>query len=199
MNLIFISGPHAAGKTTLIHNLKAADPSLLTPELSSRAPQFHTDPLERIILKIAQRAIENYEYAQIAKTNPEKIILGNRCIYDSEAYARAYLELGWISFEQYELINKLGKNFFPQEVREPEAIVYNPAFEAVKERLQERWKTTERKWKEDDLDYCRAACESFKELKGKRNILYLDSLNPTAEAEAWLKEKVKYALMRKAC
>lgn len=198
MNLAFLSGPHAAGKTTRVKGLEECEPSLLVPKLITTTPKFHTEPLERIILKIGERAIENYEVLQIAKQNENKIILGNRCIYDGDAYAKAYLSLSWITDSQYKLLIDLGKYMFPEEVRDPFAIVYNPPFEVIRERLQNRWKTEEKKWKEEDLEYAKAAGEAFEQFREKEKVLYLEEWNSPSEVLPWLKERVKYSLMQKA-
>jgi thymidylate kinase len=102
-NLVFISGPHGAGKSTLIKKLLKKLPNSVSPELESRTPQFYwgnftgkRNFFHRQALKYAQRAIENYEYWALAIREPGKIIIGDRCVYDGLAYRMAGIQLGWI-------------------------------------------------------------------------------------------------------
>ena len=173
MSLFFISGPHGAGKTTLVEKLQQACPEILVPELKTVTPKFHTSPLERITMKICQRAIENFEALEIAEQNPDRIVLANRCIYDALAYAEAYFSLGRINEKQLEDQRNYSLFAFPEKVRSPKAIVLNPPFSIVRERLDKRWQSEQKKWNEENLDYCRAACSAYAEYEGRKGIIYL--------------------------
>ncbi len=188
-NLFFISGPHGGGKTTLLDKLSLADSRILIPELETTTPKFHTDPLERMILKICQRPIENYETLEIAEKNPDKIIIGNRCIYDAEVYTKAYFNIKWIiEKDKYDLetLNKTIYLAFPERIRSPKAIILNPPFETVKQRLENRWLKKEKKWNEDNLDYLKAACEEYRKYKNNPNVIYIEN-NSDADVENVLK------------
>lgn len=180
-NLIFLGGPHGSGKTTLTELIEKRDFRILVPELYTRTPKFYSDCLNgdvdffyRQVLKHAQRAIENYEYLDIARKNPEKIILGNRCFYDVLAYHEAYFKRGWINKEEKESIFKGLGFLFPGELAEPNIIVLNPGFEVCKRHLQMRWETKKKKFMENDMDYLKAACEAYKRFRDYSNVMYID-------------------------
>lgn len=173
-NLFFLSGPHGAGKSTLERELKKEDPAIVVPELFSRTVKFDTDPKYRKVLKNCERAIESYEYLQIAKQNPDNLVLGNRCVYDVIAYDLVYRELGWISPTCYEACVALTTEMFREENTEPNVIVLNPGFQVVQEHLWRRWSEKEKKWRESDLDYAKAATLAYENFRGRRNVLYID-------------------------
>lgn len=180
-NLVFLSGPHGAGKTTLSRRLEEVLPDILVPKLRTVTPKFHTSVSERQALKLCQKAIENYEALEVAKAQPEKIVLGNRCIYDGYAYGSAFAYLGWVSEEEYKHLVRFSKFVFPREVCEPYAIVLNPPFELVRQRLENRWKSEERKWREENLEYGRAACKAYEPFKSHPKVIYLED-NENIEA-----------------
>lgn len=181
-NLFFLCGPHGCGKTTLAKELEKENQSILNPELYMRTIKFETNPIERLALKICQRSIENYEYREIAKKNPEKIVLGNRCIYDQFAYNGVYFSKNWISYKEYTKYNTISEISFVKELQEPYAIILNPGFEVVKKHLEKRWGEKGKKWKEEDLEYAKLACDAYDRIRyvkersktGKEKILYID-------------------------
>jgi len=173
MNLVFISGPHGAGKTTLVERLQQEYDKILIPELKTITPKFHTNPADRQRLKLSQKAIENFEALEIARENPDRIVIGNRCRYDCDAYSLAFYRLGWVSQEDHRRLVEIARFAFTAELYSPYAIILNPPFEIVRERLQGRWKKEEKKWNEENLDYCRIACDAYLQFEGNPRILYL--------------------------
>ena len=138
-NLVFIAGPQGAGKTTLVNLL--CGPDVIVPDLVTKTISLDTNPEMRLALKICQRALENFEYIKIARVNPEKIVLGNRCIYDQEAFGEVYVRRGWLSQETQSHYNQMAKAFYPSQLHNPRAIVLNPGFSVVWRHLQHRWQT----------------------------------------------------------
>ncbi len=200
MSLFFLSGPHGAGKTTLSARLQEHCGDVLIPKLETIIPRFRTSPLERIALKVCERAIENYEALGIAEKNKEKIVLANRCVYDAEAYAEVYARLGWVNTAEYNQLLDLNGFAFPVRVREPLAIVLNPPFEVTWERLRRRWLTEEKKWNEENEDYLKAACKAYEKFEGKSNVLYLRGSEKVEEISRWLKEKQnEYSTKKVSC
>ncbi|MGV8152193.1 MAG: AAA family ATPase [Candidatus Nanoarchaeia archaeon] len=172
-NLFFLCGPHGSGKTTLANELSKLE-EVLVPELYSRNIKLDTAPQDRLILKICQRSLENFEYLQIARKNPDKIVLGNRCIYDQLVYNELYAKKGWINKKETERYNIFSENFYINGLRNPFAIVLNPGFEVCLNHLKKRWSKKGKKWREEDLEYDRLACEGFEKYRNQDNIFYID-------------------------
>ena len=174
-NLIYLCGPHGSGKTTLGKEIRKEDSRIVIPELFSRNVKFSIEDAEyRQVLKIGARAIENFEYLNYAKNNPEKIILGNRCIYDVLAYNWIYFMKGWINEQTYNNYNLFTLCSFKNENLEPLAIIVSPGMDAVKRHLQKRWNEKGKKWREEDMQYAKLACQAYERFNFKKNILYLD-------------------------
>lgn len=180
-NLFFFGGPHGAGKTTLEKLIAEKVSGAIFPELKTQTPKFYSglpkeqiDFFHRQLLKKAQRAIENYEYLTIAKNNPEKIVIGNRCIYDEEAYNQAYCSMGWISGSQLELLNNLKYLYGP--LNHPRCIILNPGFDICKRHLEKRWETKEKKFMEEDMEYLKEVCIAYERLDSAKDhkILYIN-------------------------
>jgi len=189
-NLIFVSGPHGSGKTTLINNIVERIPHAISPELKTKTPELYWGDDKKIMrmnyhhrqaLKYAKRAFEGYEYFMTAKKNPNNLIIGDRCIYDCHVYNAVEVSLGWLPKsdveEQLQLLHL-------DELLEPKCIVLNPGFDVCKTQLEKRNKETGWiKYKGEDMGYLRAICDAFKEFKD-RNVLYIetaDDLNPVEE------------------
>jgi deoxyadenosine/deoxycytidine kinase len=178
-NLIFLGGPHGSGKTTLAGLIEKEIPELMIPELVTRTPKFYSsdinvDFFHRQALKNAQRAIENYEYLEFAKKNPDRIILGNRCFYDVLAYHDAYFNRGWINKEEKEKLSKEFNCMFSNGLNKPDVVILNPGFNVCKNHLHKRWLSKNKKFMEEDMDYLNAVCESYERFKDLDNVLYID-------------------------
>ncbi|MBI3334807.1 deoxynucleoside kinase [Candidatus Pacearchaeota archaeon] len=171
-NLVFIAGPQGAGKTTLVSLL--CGPDIFMPELKTKTISLELEPLSRLALKICQRSLENVEYMQIAQQHPDKVIIGNRCIYDQEAFNEVYLKRGWLDEETAETYRQLTKKFYLPELQEPFALILNPGFGVVQQHLKQRWKSEGAKWRETDTEYIRLACEAYEQFKGREKIYYID-------------------------
>ncbi len=197
-NLVFISGPHGAGKTTLVERLQKEYNQIIVPELKTTTPKFHTNPSDRQKLKLSQKAIESFEALEIAREHPDKIIIGNRCRYDCDAYSLAFHKLRWITQEDHERLLQIGKFIYTAELYSPLAIILNPPFEIVRERLQGRWKKEEKKWNEDDMDYCKAACSAYEHFEGQPRILYLRDSDNIERIIEWMERNIETKLFARS-
>lgn len=173
-NLFFLCGPHGSGKTTLGEELAKENWNIHIPEIVTATAVLNAEPKDRLALKICQRSLENFEYLQEARKNPEKIILGNRCIYDQQVYNRVYSLRGWIKEKERKKYDLLAEYFYADALKHPYAIVLNPGFEAVKRHLEKRWKDYGRKWRESDMKYAALACSAYEMLKSNKNVFYID-------------------------
>ena len=201
-NLFFIGGPHGSGKTTLVDKLKEQMQDLLVPELMTRTPKFYSgipedevDFFHRQALKHAERAIENYEYYQIAKSEPDKVIIGNRTYYDVLAYDYGYFRRGWITEEERIILEESSRFMVHPDLIEPLTIILNPGFDVCQRHLQERWKTKQKKFMERDRDYLIAICEAYCRFLDYPNVYYIDheidfNGNDASQVIDWM-EKVR--------
>ena len=188
---IYFSGPHGGGKSTLMQKIKESSPEFffLYPEDTLSFPQVTENYFERLKSKLLRyyfEELDQQEYEQknadnrkkeggLKKNNPEKILLCSRCVYDSVAYSRAYLQLGWINQKEYQQLEKITQEVFdklPERV-----VILNPSLETLQKQLQKRWTTGERKWNEENNAYLEAARIEFagvyKRDITEKNILYL--------------------------
>lgn len=183
---IFLSGPHGGGKTTLINKLKESNLFIendfdidFTIDFPSIASLSH---FERSLVRIYHRFYLNNYAEKLVVQNPEKIVLTNRTVYDSESYINVYNSLGWITPHQFEKLNHVLQNFSIQ----PYAIVLNPPFETILQRLQSRRDQAIRTNRdkifqnEDSDEFLLHLRDYFEKFKNNEQVLYLED-NSDAE------------------
>lgn len=196
-NLFYLGGPHGSGKTTLGNEIARENPRVMIPELYSRNPKFNTDSGYRQYLKICGRAIENFEYLEIAKRNPHRIVIANRCIYDVLAYNEVYSKKEWVAEETRADYDIHAFDFFRNENQEPLAIILNPGFKVCKRHLEKRWREKGKKWREEDEEYLAHACRAYERFQGREQIFYIDheidlaTRTEIREANEWILEMFK--------
>ncbi len=181
-NLIFVSGPQGAGKTTLMKKLQRY-PQINFPTLQTKTKEFYwgdayrkeeVNHSHRQCLKIAQRALENEEAHAIARQTND-IILGNRCIYDDRTYGEVFYNLGLVTKKQLETFEILRQNLYRKELQKPRCIVLNPGPEICWEHLQsETRKNGKQKFGQGDRNFLEAVCNEFEYLKLPKEIFYID-------------------------
>ncbi|KKT20947.1 hypothetical protein A3G55_00320 [Candidatus Giovannonibacteria bacterium RIFCSPLOWO2_12_FULL_44_25] len=136
---IFISGPHGGGKSTLLNKLSGVSNLFLennfdidfTVDFPSLSSLSH---FERSLIRLYHRFFIAHYANSLAKSCPDKFIITNRTIYDSEAYINVYRKLNWISKAEFETLDFVMKNFGDR----PNAIILNPSLHTIKSRLRTR-------------------------------------------------------------
>ncbi len=179
-NLLFCSGPHGSGKTTLISNLIQENVFLLENDFDINfLENFNTIKLmsdfERCLLRLYHRIyVQNYATSNIKKN---KTIVVSRSVYDSFAYVETYYQLGKISEKEYRIINKIKDNYSDF----PKTIILNPPVETIMERLKKRFENNERPERkeifnaEDSLEFVSLLHDNFSKYKKYSNILYIEN------------------------
>lgn len=168
--IVYVSGVHGAGKSTLIDKLTSymangsekARLDRITLEYST------IDPYERAALRTMQYFLESRRAASVKIINKEPIYLGDRCIWDTITYIRAYRRLGWVTESEHaELQTRICQIFsdiLPQNI-----LILLPSIKRVVINLENRWRSGRVGWREKDLNYLHVVMQeyecTFKELK----------------------------------
>jgi len=189
---IYFSGTHGAGKSSLIKAVARLPDFISYPDRLKLA-KVDKPYFLRQKSKIAKIFQEYCDLLEFEKQHPDKIILGDRCIYDCFVYGNAYERLGWITKQENQELKDLGAIL--EECWPDNLVVLNPPYETLVDHIHQRWKTKQKKWNEDNFDYLRAVHEEFKKLPDyyQGNLLYIDE-KVSIERERdmtteWIKEK----------
>jgi deoxyadenosine/deoxycytidine kinase len=186
--IIYVSGPHGAGKSSLIKSVCAYTGAAYYPD---RLKFAHVEnPLLRQRAKIAKFFQEYCDLQNFERENPGKDIIADRCIYDLIAYDNAFEQLGWISKDEGKRNHETIQNLFaPEDSMMPSmpqnVAILNPPFETLVEHLQKRWKTAQKKWREEDFEYLKEVHKAYRllpEFYYIENLLVIET-NTTLEEE----------------
>lgn len=164
--VVYLSGPHGSGKSTLIEKLKSEQSNVLVQDQIAHMESLQT-MTERVIWRIALHAIEHRLNLVKAMEYPSSTIVGDRCFFDDIAYLRAFVQLGWVSPRQFSRWTKLMDDTYKRtDTAKPERIiVLCPQYEWNAERVRQRWEEGERiKWNEDNFTYLYAVNLEFHKL-----------------------------------
>lgn len=150
-NVVFISGVHGTGKTTLKNELCKL-PYVIGYE-KCEMTQFD-QIFERQIRRIAKYRIDYERICDLAESNPDKIILADRCVYDAYAYLDTFLKLGWLKPEDYYDCLSMTRALFPTSEMSPRYVLQlTPPLSTIKEWLKKRQTEVGTKWCEKDEGY----------------------------------------------
>ncbi|MBI5466602.1 MAG: deoxynucleoside kinase [Candidatus Kerfeldbacteria bacterium] len=149
-NVVYVSGVHGCGKSTLRKMLEKDHRFLL----HTRPGHCHFDePYYRQAWRLTRYHIEALDQQQWSEANPRRIILGDRCVYDGQLYTRAFADLGWMSQERADQLEQFFQVLFPLALR-PEYVVHlSMPKEWVKDLIRRRWEIEGQKWREDQFAY----------------------------------------------
>jgi len=171
--VVYFSGIHSSGKSTIIEDLMKRD-EFVKYSTHLKVNLGHT--YHRMIFRLSRYWIEAQEMEALSNEFPEKIVLGDRCIHDNLVYSLGFYRLGWIPKDDFEHNEKASKVLFRSHEMPKNVVNVSPPLEWIENKLNERWKTRPKKWHEDDFDYLREVANAFPEhyskLKGV-NVLQL--------------------------
>jgi deoxyadenosine/deoxycytidine kinase len=161
--IVYFSGVHGSGKSTLVREIA-------NNELYLEHKRIHEVILEdtyiRALWRLTKYYIEAREQVALAGKDASQVVLGNRCVYDNFAYMNAFRRLNWVSDEDVRQHSDVFEALFPENLR-PKVVVYlAPPYEWVVERLDERWQTEKKKWRENDFEYLSSVMQAFENLYG---------------------------------
>lgn len=192
--VIFLSGPHGGGKTTLTKHLSEKSDLFIENDFdidfTVNFPSMAVfSAFERCLVRLYHRFYIANHARQLAERNPGKFILTNRTIYDSEAYIKTYRDMDWISGEEFQTLKTLMGEFLPR----PHAIVLNPPLKVIKARLQKRKDSATRTLRdklfinEDTNEFIKRLHGHFVRYKEDKKIFYLeaDGENEARQIIAW--------------
>ncbi|PPE61537.1 Thymidylate kinase [Pectobacterium brasiliense] len=147
--LLYVSGPHGAGKTTLINGLLQYDSFHKAYSYDCHIPD--RTAYERASIRITKYLLEQQENIRRSKET-DKIILADRGIYDTLCYIDAYLSLGWISKEQHQtLIEHINNLFFIYtRKKRDKVILLIPNIENLSLRLRKRSFDGDTRWMQEN-------------------------------------------------
>ena len=164
--IVYLSGPHGVGKSTLIEDLKQFDMGRVREQIAHM--EGLTDNVSRQIWRNALHCVEHRENLAYIMTQPLKsVVIGDRCFLDDVAYVNTCVELGWLTpeyrkgiFDNAEFQYKLSNTPKPERF-----IVLLPPLEWNIERIEERWiEGIPAKWCEKNYPYLEVVRRNFEEL-----------------------------------
>ncbi len=182
---VFLSGPHGGGKSTLIAALLRSSRRFIENDFDI---DFTVDfpsiaslsSFERSLMRLYHRFFIAHYALELAKRHPEKIVLTNRTVYDSEAYINTYQKLRWITEGEFKKLH-FGITHFAHR---PYAVVLNPPLEVLTHRLNKRKRAATRTArdrifkKEDSFLFLKQLHAYFTTFKKNPRVLYLENDGP---------------------
>ena len=162
-HVVYISGPHGSGKSTLVKQLNETMPELEIQEQLAHLESLE-DMVERAIWRTALHAIEHRINLSKAEKNPNQIIIGDRCYLDDYVYWSAFSRLGWITKRQLkQFIGMAEQTYKSTNTPKPTRIILLcPPYEWNVGRVKQRWEEGEHvKWHEDNFSYLRHVNDEF--------------------------------------
>lgn len=199
--VVYISGPHGSGKSTLVNRLKEVSPNLQLQEQLAHLESLQ-EMTERVIWRVALHAIEHRLNLIKASQNPSQIIVGDRCYLDDVMYWRAFERLGWITKKQMKsYVELLDQTYRLTDTPKPlRIILLAPPYDWNVARVRQRWAEGEHvKWHEDDFGYLAFVNEQFRLAAGDSNGLVLavvetDLETRVAKIHQWVDGPVEQGL-----
>ena len=160
--LVYLCGAHGSGKSTLLSRLTTRE-HLIAAERFHVAIHAH-EPLVRAIKRALKYYLEYRWHRRLLARWEDKVLIGDRCIYDTIAYVSAYKSLGWLSPEERKMVWQFAKSLFAKSGWPDRVLFLCPPVEQLEVQLRARWSEGEVGWREKDLNYLRITATSFEKL-----------------------------------
>lgn len=197
-NVVYVSGSHGSGKSTLIEQLAEEDPKLFIKYPKLVLPEKFQDLHNRNKVRLVRYYLHASYLNELAKEKRGKIILCDRCSYDNMAYIKGFVSIGWLSQEDIKNYLRLHDFLITEELKSENVIFLNPPLEEVINNIKKRWaETGKKKWREDNFNYLVAIRKGFEKVysEADANILeikYMDLEKRVKESLGWIKNLKKY-------
>ncbi len=162
-NVVYVSGTHGSGKSTLIGRLIGAEPTFFHKFERLDIPKCD-ETVERAKIRLVRYYLHTFYEDQQVKEHPCQVLLCDRSALDNLAYVAGFKKLGWVSPEQYDQYLCFFEYLFPPERRPKNVVFVNPSLDTTIKHLKKRWESEPKKWCEDNFEYLAAVREGFQEL-----------------------------------
>ncbi len=162
-NVVYFSGAHGSGKSTLISKLIEGGPEKFA--LGEEVTIPHSDnPFEREKIRIARYYLQAFSEKRYALQHPDRALLCDRGVLDCFGYMAGFVKLGWATDEEFRELKHLYESMFPPELRPHSVVFCDPPLDVLIRNIKKRWETKEKKWREADFEYLdavRIGCQEF--------------------------------------
>lgn len=148
-SVVYLSGPHGAGKTSTIGYLQDHYGYLTGARVGSALPEMSA--YERASVRTIKYFTEQ-RLNRAADPGVNGALIADRCIYDTLAYLDAYFHKQWISRAQHRAINEHIDHLFLEDGLPSHVVFLIPSIEVLQRRLNLR-SVHEVRWKQDDIDF----------------------------------------------
>lgn len=163
--VVYLSGPHGVGKSTLIEDLKSFDRERVVEQIAHM--ESLTDNISRQLWRNSLHCVEHRENLAYAMSqSPKSVVIGDRCFLDDRAYCAACAKLGWISQQDKDNIARHADLTYEiSNTPKPENfIILLPPYDWNMARIEERWaEGIPAKWCERNFHYLGVVREQFTE------------------------------------
>ncbi len=146
-NVIYVSGAHGVGKTTLIQDIvRNKDVFFYKNDIKN---PYHENVKKRQLWRLYKYKFDEENLNSL----DYKDIIVNRCPLDWLIYTKTFHDLDWLSENEFTSLKKRYYELFGS-VCIPRNILYlNPSEKWSLDRIIERWDNIEAKWREKDFEY----------------------------------------------
>jgi len=169
-NIIYVSGVHGSGKSTLIKKLGSDSGHFFVSKKIQIPKPEHVR--ERQLVRVCRFYLQAFYEQEHARQCTNKYVLCDRGWQDMLAYAAGFAKLGWMPHEEYKTLRDITDFLFQDSGGK--IVFLNPPREFIEENLQKRWEKGRKKWREDDFDYLDMVYESYQYLIPRLRCDYLE-------------------------